>query len=129
MPIMLVDDTQDVLEVLAFWLQQAGYAVHAYDNAADALAALRSGLQPSLIVLDLYMPVMTGFDFRTAQLADERLASIPVVVLSGHPATDQEKAALGAVRLLEKPVEPEILLAIIRAHRVPLTATGRSGSP
>lgn len=125
MPILLIDDTRDVLDVFAFWLEQAGYAVHPYDNAPDALHALSDGLRPSLIVLDLQMPEMNGFDFRVAQLRDERCAAVPVIVLSGHPITQEEKAQLGDVRILEKPVEPELLLEIIRAHRVPSTPTNR----
>jgi two-component system chemotaxis response regulator CheY len=119
MPVVLIDDNRDILEVLTLWLTKSGYAVHAFDNAPDALDALRGGLRPGLIVLDLHMPGVSGFDFRDAQLADQQLANIPVVVLTGHDLTEQDQARLGAVRFLAKPAHPDILLTIIKAHRIP----------
>src|SRR5262249_46030215 len=104
MPILVLDDDRDLLEVMEHLLRQSGYAVYTFDNGRDAWAALRDGLRPSLILLDLHMPGMTGFEFRDAQLRDQQLASIPTVVLSGHAMTEHDKAKLGAVRILTKPV-------------------------
>lgn len=128
MPILVLDDDRDVLEVMECFLRQSGYAVYTFDNGRDAWESLRSGLRPSLILLDLHMPGMTGFEFRDAQLRDPQLAAIPTVVLSGHAMTEHDKAQLGAVRILTKPVEPAVLLTIIKAHRVPQTALERDGS-
>jgi two-component system, OmpR family, phosphate regulon response regulator PhoB len=118
-PIQLIDDNHDILEIVAIWLRRQGWTPHPFDNARDALRALDAGLRPRLILLDLYMPGMTGFQFRAVQLADDRLASIPVVVLSGHIVTEDDRAKLAAAQYLTKPVESRVLLASIDRHRVP----------
>jgi len=124
MSILLIDDSPDIVEAMAMWLRQCGYAVHPFDNVPDALQALYDGLRPSLIILDLFMPEASGFDFRAAQLRETQLAHIPVIVLSGYETTEAEKARLGVVRILSKPVDLDNLLAIIDAHGVPKTETG-----
>jgi CheY-like chemotaxis protein len=121
MSILLIDDSPDIVEAMAMWLRQNGYVVHPFDNVPDALQALYDGLRPNLIILDLFMPNAGGFDFRAAQLRDEHLAPIPVIILTGHETTEAEKARLGVVRILSKPIEPDNMLAIIDAHGVPKT--------
>jgi putative two-component system response regulator len=128
MPVMLVDDTDDVRDALAVLLEREGYAVHAFGDAASALAALRGGLLPSLILLDLSMPAMDGYEFRRQQLADAVLASIPVVVFSGISQSTADLARLGSVSFITKPVDPSILLTIIRAHRIPRQRVSGDGS-
>jgi CheY-like chemotaxis protein len=123
MSILLIDDDPDILEAMAMWLRQSSYVVHPFDNVPDALQALYDGLRPSVIILDLFMPDAGGFDFRAAQLRDEQLAVIPVIVLSGYDTTDEEKSRLGVVRILSKPVDLDNLRAIIEAHGVPKTWT------
>jgi len=121
-PILLIDDDRDILDGTAALLQMEGYSAHAVDNGTTALAILRDGFRPDLIVLDLQMPGMTGFEFRDAQLRDERLAAIPVVVVTGYHETAADRERLGGVRILHKPLDPEILLALLSEHRVPRTA-------
>ena len=127
MPILLIDDSPEVLEVTTVLLQKFGYVVHAFENVPNALQALYNGLRPRLIILDLFMPDVGGFDLRAAQLRDEELARIPVIVLTGHDITEAEKVKLGSVSILSKPADPENLLATIRAHNVPKMQTGRIG--
>lgn len=81
-PILLVDDNSDVLEVIAVLLESEGYSVVTAGNGADALAKLADGLRPALIILDLTMPVMDGWEFRTQQLADPALSEIPTIIYS-----------------------------------------------
>jgi CheY-like chemotaxis protein len=125
MPILVIDDSRDTLEAIAYWLRHCGYVVEPYDNARDAWQALCGGLRPALIILDLNMPGMNGFEFRAAQLCDERLASIPVVILSGTATTRQEEAELGAVRILIKPTDLDTLLAVVEAQGVPKSRGSR----
>jgi|SRR5579862_242341 CheY-like chemotaxis protein len=122
MPIFVIDDSRDTLEAIAYWLEHCGYVAHPYDNARDAWQALCDGLRPALIILDLNMPGMNGFEFRAAQLRDERLASIPVVVLSGTATTKQEEAELGAVHILIKPTDLDTLLAVVQAQGIAKSA-------
>ena len=111
--ILVVEDDDDVREALADVLREAGYDVARAVDGAEAIRALRSGLRPSAILLDLMMPVMDGFQFRDEQRSDPALAPIPVIVVSADRALDQEAAALGAAARIAKPAEVEDLLATV----------------
>src|SRR5438045_1536162 len=82
-PVLLVDDDPGVRRTLARFLGRDGIAIVEADNGQQALTYLQSGGGASVIVLDLRMPVMDGFQFREEQRRDSSLAGIPVVVLSG----------------------------------------------
>ena len=77
---------------------------------------LDTGLRPCLILLDLMMPRLTGFEFRRIQLADPQLASIPVVVLSAMGDLARRTANLAAADVLSKPPDLELLAALIERH-------------
>ena len=78
--ILLVEDEPAIREVMEAVLQAEGYGVVSAGNGADALDVLRDGLRPGMIILDLMMPVMDGWQFRMAQLRDPELLKIPTVV-------------------------------------------------
>lgn len=78
--ILLVEDEAAIREVSEAVLEAEGYRVVTTCNGADALDVLRAGLRPCMIILDLMMPVMDGWEFRTAQLDDPELLKIPTVV-------------------------------------------------
>jgi CheY-like chemotaxis protein len=80
--ILLVEDELQIREVIEAVLQAEGYQVVCAVNGTDALAILRGGLRPCIIILDLMMPVMDGWQFRGAQLEDPELLKIPTVVYS-----------------------------------------------
>jgi CheY-like chemotaxis protein len=95
--ILVVDDDTDLRETIGELLVEEGYDARLYENGRAALESLRSGeLEPKLILLDLMMPEMNGWQFREEQLRDERLRDIPVVVmtasrgLEANPITAQE---------------------------------------
>jgi two-component system chemotaxis response regulator CheY len=113
--IMLVDDDDDIREIIAMVLQGEGYSTVEAPNGADALAILKGGARPPLILLDMMMPVLNGAEFLRCIRADPGLASIPVVVLSGDTAARHAAETLGAVACLPKPVELDTLLEV--AHR------------
>jgi CheY-like chemotaxis protein len=106
--ILVVDDDAAVRDTLALTLELEGYEVRTAENGLDALLALRAEGPPDAIVLDLEMPVMTGCEFRSVQLADPDLAAIPVIVLSSSAH------AVSANRRLPKPFDPDDLLSAIR---------------
>ena len=81
--VLVVDDEAPVLEALRGVIAKAGYAVLTASNGAAALELMHSGPSPDLIVLDLMMPVMTGFEVLSALRAHKVWANIPVIVLSG----------------------------------------------
>jgi len=112
--ILLVDDDRDQRESLAEVLEQEGYRVSQATNGEAALAALRGGVAPAVIVLDMIMPVMNGWQFCEAQRADPALARIPVVVMTA--AADLTRSKIEAAQILSKPLTTKRLLAAIAQH-------------
>jgi CheY-like chemotaxis protein len=80
--IAVVDDDTDLRETLGELLCEEGYDARLFENGRAALEALRHGERPRLILLDLMMPEMNGWQFREEQLKDEGLRDIPVVVMT-----------------------------------------------
>ncbi len=107
---MIVEDDPDIREVLSQVLEFEGYSVCGAENGSDALDILRAGTKPNLIILDLMMPVMDGWQFRAEQKQDPGWAAIPVVILSADGNVYQKAATIGAVGYLKKPVELETLI-------------------
>jgi CheY-like chemotaxis protein len=108
--ILIVDDDEDIRETLAELLELEGYATVKAANGAQALAKLRQEAAPCVILLDLMMPVMNGFEFLATQRADAQLAAIPVLVLS---AGGTSQAALAGTEFFAKPVDLARLLSRI----------------
>jgi CheY-like chemotaxis protein len=109
--VLVVEDDADIKEALVQVLEGEGLDVRAADNGLDALNVLRApgAPLPCVILLDLMMPVMDGWTFRTTQLADPGLAHIPVVVLTAAGTTmGAEKVRADAT--LRKPVDLDTLL-------------------
>ncbi len=93
------------------------------ENHVRRIERLRTMPPPSLILLDLMMPVMDGEQFRAQQLRDPTLASIPVVVVSAHASAEERAARLGAAGCVKKPFEIEDLLEQVRrSSRSPVAA-------
>ncbi|WP_437511764.1 response regulator [Sorangium sp. So ce1099] len=113
--ILVVDDDPDIRETLAELLQEEGYAVSSAAHGGEALCALRTDPRPGLILLDLMMPIMDGWQFRAEQKKDPELASIPVVIISAT-GRDEFVSSLGAAQFLKKPINLEQLLAAVEQH-------------
>ena len=112
----VVDDDADIREALSDVLTYAGYEVIVADDGQSALELLRardSGC--GLILLDLMMPRMNGWEFRRQQLADPKLAGIPVVLLTGAGNAAKAIDELRVEVTIEKPVDLDALLAKV-AH-------------
>ena len=112
--ILLVEDDFDLRDALIPILEYEGHQVVGAANGREALDRLRTGAKPSLILLDLMMPVMNGTEFRSEQLRDPALASIPVVVVSADPAARSKAKVMGAVGCIEKPLDIDALLSQVR---------------
>jgi CheY-like chemotaxis protein len=100
--IVVVDDDTDLRETLGELLGEEGYDARLFENGRAALQFLREGGDPMLILLDLMMPEMNGWQFREAQLRDERLSAIPVVVMTASRGLDD--APIAAQEILYKPI-------------------------
>jgi CheY-like chemotaxis protein len=115
--ILLVEDEEVVRHVTSLLLQGKGYAVSTARDGREALDLLQGKPPPDLILLDLWMPRMNGWQFREQQVRDPALAAIPVLVVSAIADTAEQAGSLGGVGFLQKPVAPEDLVAAV-AHRV-----------
>jgi CheY-like chemotaxis protein len=89
--VLVVDDEPAVRVTLSGFLEKAGYVVESASNGQACLRALQRGPAPDLLVLDLMMPVLTGFEVLAVMRAEPALAAIPVIILTatpGHTAKD-----------------------------------------
>ncbi|HEU4325955.1 MAG TPA: response regulator [Roseiflexaceae bacterium] len=115
--ILVVDDDATMRSLFKLMLESAGYQVLSAGSAPDALALLRSlDKPPALILLDLMMPGMTGWDFREVQLEDPALADIPVVVLSAMNDLPTRAEDLGISEAIQKPMPVMELLAVVARY-------------
>jgi CheY-like chemotaxis protein len=113
--ILIVEDDASVREALVVFLEGEGYSVVEAGDGAEALARLRGNESVGLILLDLMMPIMNGWEFRDAQRRDPRLASIPVVIITADNSAVPKAAQSGVAGCLVKPLEfPELLSYVDR---------------
>jgi CheY-like chemotaxis protein/two-component sensor histidine kinase len=108
--VMVVDDDLDVRVGIAALLEGSGYKVITASNGAEALELLRNGAPPSLILVDLSMPVMDGESFCNICRDDPALSSIPRFIISADTATAVKLTRHGAAGFLEKPLQADALL-------------------
>lgn len=106
--VFIVEDDPDTREMLGKFLELEGFHVETAANGRQALDRLSSGLKASVIVLDLMMPIMDGWQFRREQVRNSALASIPVIVVSA--AGKERLANIEANSYLTKPIDLEELL-------------------
>ena len=111
--ILLVEDDFDIGDALGELLREMGHEVEIATNGA--LDQLRTGRTFDLILLDLMMPVMDGYEFRALQLANPDFATVPVVVVSADTKAHRRIQELKPKALLGKPVPIEELTALIDA--------------
>jgi len=115
--ILVVDDDPAVLDGLSELLESEGYGVSTARDGWSALAKLRGGLKPSVILLDLMMPAMDGWDFRQEQLRDDRLKDIPLVIITAAGFSENSiKTQFGNTELVSKPLPVDALLGAVRRH-------------
>jgi CheY-like chemotaxis protein len=111
--IFIVEDDRDIRRNLCRLFQSEGYAVEAAENGQVALEQLQKAADlPSLIVLDLMMPVMDGFQFREEQRRIPRLADIPILVMTADGHFKEKQAKLGARAGLGKPPDIDAILKL-----------------
>jgi two-component system cell cycle sensor histidine kinase/response regulator CckA len=109
--LLVVEDDADIREALDGLLSMEGFRVAGCSNGREALDWLRASPKPDIILLDLMMPIMDGWQFRVAQKDDPELATIPVLALSADSTA--KAAAIDAEAYLKKPVDYDTLIATI----------------
>ena len=114
--ILLVDDEEDILEFLKYNLEQENFEVLASTNGKDALKKISQ--KPDLIVLDIMMPEMDGFELYELIQKDKKSQDIPIIFLTAKSGeTDEIKGLnLGASDYIQKPISPKKLIARIRSN-------------
>ncbi len=118
--VLVVEDDEDIRTDLTAILRVKGFVVEEAANGKEALARLRAGERPCLIVLDLMMPVMNGWELRAAMRADAELARLPVVVVSGKGRIPpDEERTLAPAAVLVKPFELSELLDLVARDCTP----------
>jgi signal transduction histidine kinase len=109
--VLVVEDDRDIRSSLADLLGAEGYEVATAENGAAALVQLRTGELPDVVLLDLMMPVMDGWQFRIEQRRDPVLARVPVIALSANASA--QARAVDAAAFLSKPLDTDALVAAI----------------
>lgn len=113
-PILIVDDEVEIRETLEVALAIRGWEVITVANGQEAIDLLASGKKPSLILLDLMMPVMNGWEFLIQRKRVDPSLEIPVVVVSAY--TDRAPADSGIADSLQKPFDLARLFEIVERY-------------
>lgn len=111
--ILIVEDDLDIAKNLLDLLTSEGYEVDHASNGKMALDKMRNGEKPELILLDLMMPMMDGFQFRNEQESDPQLATIPVIIMTADGHIESKKLLIGAKASVRKPIDIDKLLVTL----------------
>jgi CheY-like chemotaxis protein len=113
-PVLIVEDDAAIRQALIEAIGAEGYRVETATNGLEALEKLRWGLRPCLIVLDMQMRLMTGWEFRSEQRKDPVLSKIPVVAMTAGRWKDIDLRDF--VARIDKPIALDQLRALLRDH-------------
>ena len=117
MTILVIEDDSALREMLVQTLEDEGFAVVSATDGMEALTYLQTAVElPCVILLDLMMPRMNGWQFREIQQNHAAIGSIPVVVLSARPDLRARQAEIAVDAYLSKPVNFDLLMQIIRRY-------------
>jgi len=111
--VLVIDDDESIRELVRLHLLNAGYAVRVAEDAVAAGREVVAG-RPALVLIDVNMPYMNGYDFVAALRADPATRDIPVVFITMDEDVAQRSRELGAVAYLRKPVRADRLLDVVR---------------
>jgi CheY-like chemotaxis protein len=116
--ILIIDDDADFRKLLAHLLKREGYEIAEAVDGEKALDYLwYSGKPaPSLIILDLIMPVMDGWKFRGIQKSDPKISHVPVIVITSGQTAEQDISSVQVSAFLKKPIQIDFLLRTVKTH-------------
>ena len=112
--ILVVEDDFDLREALKELLESRGFKVESAADGLEALLLLRGGTTPCVILLDLTMPIMNGWEFRAEQTADPHLAAIPTIIVSA--AGKEAMRDLHPDGTVPKPIDLDKLTKLLKTH-------------
>jgi CheY-like chemotaxis protein len=111
--IVVIDDDADLRKALCWMLRLEGFEVSGFSDAAEAISRIEGGLPADVILLDLMMPRMNGWEFCTYRAQSAALTQVPVIVIT---ARQSSQPPTGVSEILLKPFDPQVLQeAITRA--------------
>lgn len=114
--VLLVEDDIDISEAVESILKEEGYQIKCCFNGKEALEFLKTAdKNPGLILLDIMMPYMNGYEFREVQLKDPKIANIPTIILSAagkHEDIDK----LNFKETLKKPLDLDTLIDVVKRN-------------
>lgn len=113
--ILVIEDDSDIRETLRQILEVQGYQVTTASHGREGLEALEHGLRPNLILLDLMMPVMNGWEFLTVRKERDELTQIPIVILSAVRNPEQQ-SGLAGYPFVKKPLDLDVLLNTVEQN-------------
>ena len=113
--VLIVEDSLEFASFLKRILENEGISVELANNGKEALDFLRGALQlPAVILLDLMMPVMDGYQFRKEQENDNRLASIPIALMTADANIESAAMKIGAKAVLKKPLDIKAVVETVK---------------
>lgn len=113
-PVLIVEDDADLRDMMAQFLLLEGFRPETVSNGEEALEYLRRRPMPAVILLDMMMPVMDGWEFRREQQRDPKVANVPVIVLT---ALDRTRVGdIGEAAFVKKPLDFDRLLELVRRY-------------
>jgi CheY-like chemotaxis protein len=110
--VLIVDDDRDIRAALGELLAEDGYEVATATNGAEALELLRNSSPPCMVLLDLMMPVMDGYEFLEEQKRDPALAPVPVAIMTASDRVDRDRTNPAPV--LRKPIKVGALASVMK---------------
>lgn len=115
--VYVIEDEESISKLICLYLNKSDIDVKAFFNAEDALESLKQDKLPDLIILDLNLPVMSGFDFLNEFRKQETL-SVPIMIVSARDADEDiiKGLGFGADEFVTKPFSPSVLVARVKAN-------------
>jgi CheY-like chemotaxis protein len=116
--VLVIDDNPAIRESIRVVLEGSGYQVTVAEDGQQGLDYLRGGLRPGVILLDLLMPVMDGWQFLREIRQDAELTLIPTVIITAADEAQAKEVARGAAGYLQKPVNLQDVASFVRRYTV-----------
>ena len=113
--IFVIEDDQDILYAVKIFLESEGYIVYTAENGFEAMEALKKSGVPHLILLDMKMPIMNGWEF-AIEFLDKHDHLSPIVVMTAAADAEQRAKDISAIGWIEKPFKLDALLKKIKMH-------------
>ena len=116
--VMIVEDDIGIREALSEALSMLGYDPLIAENGQEGLNLLQKGATPRLILLDLMMPVMNGWEFITQYRSDSKAPLIPIVMMSADQSAEKRLASIPDIEFLKKPIDLDGLATVLEKYFV-----------